>query len=71
MDISLDKGLLDGKKKSNDYSHMGKHLGNMDKYLSDNNNNSEEMLESIDEICDNITVNTRKKYYGICPCILQ
>jgi hypothetical protein len=76
MDNSLNKTLLDSDEVSLKYSDMGKHLGNMDKYLVDNNKG--ERLESIDEMCGNVEVNQSQNYSEIrdalgrlCPCILQ
>ena len=69
MDNRLNETLLDSEKESFKYSDMGKHLGNMDKYLVDDNKG--ERLESIDEICGNVGVNQGKNYSGLCPCILQ
>lgn len=70
MDNRLNENLLDSDKVSFKYSDMGKHLGNMDKYLVDDNNKGER-LESIDEICGNVGVNQSQNYSRICPCILQ
>tara|TARA_X000000368_G_scaffold150893_1_gene119003 strand:- start:4298 stop:4540 length:243 start_codon:yes stop_codon:yes gene_type:complete len=76
MDNRLNETLLNSDKVSFKYSDMGKHLGNMDKYLVDDNRS--ERLESIDEVCGNVGVNQNKIYSGlrssvmwICPCILE
>lgn len=71
MDNRLNETLLDSDKVSFKYSDMGKHLGNMDKYLVDDDNNKCERLESIDEICGNVRVNQSQNYSRLCPCILQ
>tara|TARA_B100001113_G_scaffold352156_1_gene352844 strand:+ start:5629 stop:5871 length:243 start_codon:yes stop_codon:yes gene_type:complete len=76
MDNPLNETLLGSDTVSFQYSDMGKHLGNMDKYLVDDNRG--ERLESIDEVCDNVGVNHNKNNSGLrsgimwlCPCILE
>jgi len=71
MDNRLNETLLDSDKVSFKYSDMGKHLGNMDKYLVDDDNNKGERLELIDEICGNVGVNQSQNYSRLCPRILQ
>ena len=77
MDNPLNETLLGSDTESFKYSDMGKHLGNMDKYLVVDDNRSER-LESIDEVCGNFGMNDNKNNSGLrssimwlCPCILE
>tara|TARA_B100001564_G_C20411071_1_gene565691 strand:- start:59 stop:301 length:243 start_codon:yes stop_codon:yes gene_type:complete len=76
MDNPLNETLLGSDTVSFKYSDMGKHLGNMDKYLVDDNRS--ERLESIDEVCGDVGMNDNKNNSGLrssimwlCPCILE